>query len=838
VLLIAILPGPAWSGEIPTPESFFGFRIGADRKLADWPQAVGYFKALASASPRVKVEDVGPTTEGRPFLIVTITSEANMQRLEEIRRANLRLADPRGLGEAEAERLVAQGKTVVALNHGIHATEVGPSQTAILTAFWLASDASPAVREILDQTVVVMLPSHNPDGMQRVTEWYRRTLGSPFEGSEPPFLYQKYTGHDNNRDWYMFTQVESRLTVAHLYDRWRPQVVHDLHQMEAKSARFFVPPYLDPYEPNVDPALVAAVAGIGSHMAARLTAEGKAGVVTQALYDAWSPSRAYPHSHGGVRILSECASARLATPIEVSREELAAEAGYDPRRASWNFPLPWQGGTWRLQDIVDYELSANSALLEHAAKNRTYWLRSFLEINRRASRRALPHAFIVPAEQRDPLAAARLLSVLRTGGVEIHRAESPFEALGVRFPSRSHVVLMAQPASAFAKMLLERQTYPDLRERPTDPPVVPYDATAHTLPLLMGVDVRTAEAPFAAALVPVSETTVLPGRVEGKGRAFALGHGNGDMIALGRLLRGGVSARWATQAFGDRGRRFEAGTLVVPESAREALLPMAHELGIVATGIDIAPPSLHLRKPRVGLYQSWVPAMDEGWTRYVFEQELGVDYQTLHDVDVRAGGLDKRFDAIILPDQPANEIVEGHTPGKLPEEYTGGLGEEGVANLKAFVQAGGTLIALNGASRLLLEDFGIAISDVAPRRKNDVPVDAKGLYGPGTILRVVVDAEVPLGHGLGSAASIWFQESPAFEVRAGTVVARYADGSPLLSGWLLNGERLAGKAALVEVALGKGRVILFGFRPQYRAQSWGTYVALLNAIYLSAATSR
>jgi len=573
-------------------------------------------------------------------------------------------------------------------------------------------------------------------------------------------------------------------------------------------------------------------------MAARLTAEGKAGIVTQALYDAWSPSRAYPHSHGGVRILSECASARLATPIEVSREELAAEAGYDPRRASWNFPLPWQGGSWRLQDIVDYELSANRALLEHAAKNRTYWLRSFLGINRRASRRSLPHAFIVPAAQRDPLAAARLLSVLRTGGVEIHRAEEPFEALGERFPSRSHVVLMAQPASAFAKMLLERQAYPDLRKRPTDPPQEPYDATAHTLPLLMGVDVRTAEAPFAATLVPVSETTVLPGRVEGKGRSFALGHGNGDMIALGRLLRGGISVRWATQAFGDRGRRFEAGTLVVPESARDALLPMARELGIVATAIDIAPPSLHLRKPRVGLYQSWVPAVDEGWTRYVFEHELGVDYQTLHDVDVRAGSLDTRLDAIILPDQTPKEIVEGHTPGKLPEEYTGGLGEEGVANLKAFVQAGGTLIALNGASRVLLEDFGVAISDVAPRREKDVAVDPKALYGPGAILRVAVDPEVPLGHGLGSAASIWFQESPAFEVRAGTIVARYADGSPLLSGWLLNGERLAGKAALVEATLGKGRVILFGFRPQYRAQSWGTYGALLNAIYLSAATSR
>jgi hypothetical protein len=839
VLAVALVTGlvrTAGSAEPPSPESFLGFRVGEDRKLADWTQAVAYFQVLAAASPRLRVEEVGKTTEGRPFLVVTITSEANMARLEEIRRANQSLADPRGLAEAEGERLVASGKTIVALNHGIHSDEVAASQTALETAYWLATAQDDATRQILDETVILMLPSHNPDGMQRVTEWYRKTLGTPFEGEDPPFLYQKYTGHDNNRDWYMFTQAETQLTVAHLYDRWHPQIVHDLHQMGTRGARIFLPPYLDPWEPNVDPALRAAVTALGSHIAARLTTEGKAGVVTQGIYDAWSPSRAYPHTHGGIRLLSECASGRLATPIDVPFAELERGIGYDPRRSSWNFPLPWGGGRWTLRDIVDYQLAATRALLEHAARHRDYWLRNFLDVNRRAATRSKPYAFVVPATQRDPLAAARLLQVLRTGGVEIGRARSGFDALGQSFPAGSHLVLMAQPASGFAKTVLERQEYPDLRQYPGGPPLRPYDATAHTLPLLMGVDVRTVDTPFAADLVLDGETTVGAGTVEGKGRWLALGHSNGDMIALGRLLRRGIPMRWAVEAFSDRGQRFEAGTLLAPWGARDVLQGWAHELGVSARGIGATPRSLVVRKPRVGLYQSWVPSSDEGWTRFVFEHDVGVDYETVHDADVRKGALATRFDAIVLPDQSPKEIVEGHPPGRLPEEYTDGVGEEGVKHLKTFVENGGTLIALNGAARLPVEDFGLPVKDVLPAKADKKAVDPDGVYAPGAILRVAVEGISPLAHGLGPSASIWFEASPAFEVSGEGAVARYADENPLLSGWLLGGEGLKGKAALVETRLGKGRVVLFGFRPQYRAQSWGTYVALLNAIYTSAAS--
>ena len=825
----------------PSPESVLGFRPGADRQLADWTQIVDYFHRLDAASDRVTVEEVGRTTEDRPFLVAVITSEKNMARLEEIRRANLRLADPRGLSAEEAERLIASGKAIVGVNHGIHSDEVAATQTSMETAYALASGDSAEVRDILENTVVVMIPSHNPDGTQRVTEWYRATLGKPWEGHDPPFLYQKYTGHDNNRDWYMFTQRESRLTLKGLYDPWRPQIVHDLHQMGARAARLFAPPYVDPWEPNVDPALIAAVNALGTHVAARLTSEGHKGVAVDAIYDAWSPSRAYPHSHGGVRLLTESAEVRMATPIEVPFENLEPGIGYDPRVRSWNFPNPWPGGAWSLRDIVNDQRAATRAILVHAARNREYWLRTFYEVNRRATQRREPFAFVVPAEQKDPLATAKMLEVLRLGGVEVQRARAPFTAEGRTFAAGSWVVAMAQPYSAFAKMLLERQHYPDIRPFPGAPVQRPYDVTAHTLPLLLGVDVTAVPAAFTADLEPLTEAAVAPGALTGRGAWLALGHRSGDLIALGRLLRAGVPVRWATAEFVGGGRRFPAGTLLVPASARAQVLALTRELGVSAHGVAAAPPAaLVLRAPRVGIYQSWMPAIDEGWTRFVFEQQMGVDYQTLHDRDIQAGGLRAKFDAIILPSQSPDAIVNGQAAGTLPEEYTGGLGTKGVQELKAFAQAGGTLIALDAAARLAVRDLGLGVRDVlaverAPGGGAAARRAASDFYCPGALLSVTTTPH-PLTAGLDPSAAIWFEESPAFDVESSTatVLARYPEANPLLSGWLLGEKKLFGKAALVEAPLGKGRVVLFGFRPQYRAQSWSTYAPLLNAVYTSA----
>ncbi|MET0553216.1 MAG: M14 metallopeptidase family protein [Vicinamibacteria bacterium] len=842
LLCLAFLAAPlAVASDVPPPQALLGFEPGADRQLAGWAPIVAWFEALDAASPRVRVANVGPTTEGLPFLVVTITSEANMARLEEIRRDNLRLADPRGLSDEEAAALVARGKTVVALNHGIHSTEVAGTYSAIETARMLATSNDPAVLQVLDETVILMLPSHNPDGTQKVAEWYGKTLGTPFEGASPPFLYQKYVGHDNNRDWYMFTQAESRLTVAHVYDAWRPQIVHDVHQMGSRAARLFLPPYVDPWEPNVDPALRTAVAALGTHMAAALTSQGKPGVVVNAIYDAWTPARAYPHTHGGVRVLSEAASAKLASPVDVPFAELARGIGYDPKVASWNFPDPWRGGAWRVRDIMDYQVAANLALLGHAARNRDYWLRTFLAVGRRAVAPRRPFAYVLPGGHEDPLAAAELRRVLLTGGVELFRATEPFTAGGRTFSAGAYVVGMAQPYGAFAKMLLERQHYPDIRPVPGAPPQRPYDVTAHTLPLLLGVEAVAVDEPFEAATVPVADARVVPGRVEGRGRFLAFDHGPAGLRAAGRLLRAGIPVRWSTSAFTDDGRRYEAGTLLAPGSARGAVDRVAQDLGVVAEGIDATPTAYVLHRPRVALYQSFVPSMDEGWTRFVFEHQAEVEYTTVHDAEVRAGGLRERFDAIVLADQSAAQIRDGHAAGSLPAEYTGGLGPEGAKALKAFVQEGGTLVALDSATAYAVTELGLLVKDalagLGPASADDdegaaAPAE---FYSPGAILETRGEGGSPIGHGLAASTPVWFESSPAFDVKSGRVVLRYPHADPLLSGWLLGEEYLRGKAALVDVSLGRGRVVLFGFRPQYRAQSWATYVPLLNALYLSAA---
>ncbi|MFI5169631.1 MAG: peptidase M14, partial [Vicinamibacterales bacterium] len=422
----------------------------------------------------------------------------------------------------------------------------------------------------------------------------------------------------------------------------------------------------------------------------------------------------------------------------------------------------------------------------------------------------------------------RLVEVLRTGEVEIERARAPFAANGTSHPAGTLVVRMQQPASGFAKALLERQRYPDLREYAGGPPKPPYDVTAHTLPLLLGVDALAVASPFDAALEPLGERPLEPGRIEGRGPRLALAHSSGELVALGRLLAAGVEARWTLEPFAEGGRSFPAGTLLIKGSARGRVEPLAAELGFVARAVRSEPRSLRLRTPRVGLYRSWVSSMDEGWTRYVFEKEMAVPYQTLLDTDVRAGGLAERFDAIVLPDQSVTGLRDGHVKGVMPDEYTGGLGAEGGRALKAFVEGGGTLVALDSATAYAIEALGLKVKDAL------AGVTAKDFYCPGSILGASVDTRRPLAHGLPETLPVWFEGSPAFEAEAG-VLARYESSDPLLSGWLLGGERLRGKASLVEAALGKGRVVLFGFRPQYRAQSRVSYVALLNALYLSAA---
>jgi hypothetical protein len=790
--LAAFGTSSATPAAVPTPESHFGHRMGADRKLLDWEKVVSYFRLLEKSSDRIRVDDLGKSAEGRPFIALTIAAADTLRNLGRYREIQSKLADPRRTTDAEAENLIAQGKTIVMITCSIHATEVASTSTAVEFAFKLLTEDSPKFQAILQNTIFVLVPSLNPDGVDIVTRWYRKTLDTPFEGTSPPELYHKYVGHDNNRDWYIFSQPETRLTIAKLHNVWHPQIVYDVHQQGAYASRMFVPPWMDPIDPNIDAIIAQLCNAVGAGMAADLTAAGKTGVAINAMYDFWTPSRHYQVYHGGIRILSESASARLATPIKVKPEELGQTAlGYSPRERSWNYLEPWPGGEWRVRDIVDYQLIAMESCLFQAAVRREDMLRSFYTIGKRALARKSPHAFIVPVAQRDPGATRVLLETLTFGQVEIDRASKPFTAGSKKYGAGSYVIRLQQPYGSFAKTLLERQKYPDLRVYPGGPPRRPYDVTAHTLPLLMGVEVDTVEQPFEGAFARVEQfaaentnpSAPLPASDTDSWRAVNTAWNEGKSV-------------WRDPATGNF-------MLTRPP------------------GSDLSP----LRQPRIGLYRSFVPSMDEGWTRWLLEQ-FGFKYRRVVNSDLQAGDLKSKFDVILFPEQSSATIHNGHSAGSMPEEYTGGVGERGSEALKRFVGAGGTLVFLNSSSLYAIEHLGSGVKDALNGVSN------REFYAPGSLLNARLEPH-PLTLGLPKEIAIWFESSPAFEIPAGSrdrAIAVYPESGLLASGWLLGEKHLQKRAALVDLAAGSGHVILFGMRPQYRAQSYQAFKLFFNSL--------
>ena len=792
VLLLALWAIRVSPAAVPSPESHFGFKMGEDRKLISWDKTVEYFRLLDSASDRIQVRELGKSTEGRPFIAAWISAAENLKQLEQYRLIQKRLADPRKTSAAEAAPLFAQGKSVVMITCSIHSTEVASTHTAVELAHRLLTEDKPKFRAILSNVIFILVPSLNPDGVDIVESWYRKTLGTPYEGASPPELYQKYVGHDNNRDWYIFSQAETRLTVSKLHNEWHPQIVYDVHQQGPYASRIFIPPWLDPIEPNVDPLSVQTANAIGAGMAMDLTAAGRKGVVINASYDLWTPARHYQSYHGGLRILSESASVRLATPIRVRPDQIDQTAkGYDPRQSSWNYLEPWLGGDWRLSDIVTDQLIAMESCLYQAALRREDLLRNFYRIGANAVSRASPFAFVIPGAQHDPGAARTMLRTLAFGLVEIERAAAPFSASGRQYSAGDYVIRMQQPYSGFAKALLERQDYPDLREYPGGPPKRPYDVTAHTLPLLMGVEVAAAGAKFEARLEPA--------------RTFE--------FTSNRPLPNGALSASDVDSWKEVNKIWSAGARVYRDRA---------------TGHFHRRPNgfPELKRPRIGLYRSWMPSMDEGWTRWILEQ-FGFQYERLTNREIQAGNLAAGFDVIVFPDQSAESISRGYAPRAMPEEYAGGLGDKGAGALRDFVRSGGRLILLNNSTDYAAANLGVAVKSA----NRSLP--SREFYCPGSLLNVSLDEKHPLAVGLPRQIAIWSERSPAWEIENGLgarAVAVYPPSGVLASGWLLGEQHLVNRAALLDVPLGQGRLILFGLRPQYRAQSYQAFKLLFNAI--------
>lgn len=803
---------------VPSPRTVFGFNPGDDRTIIDWQQITNYFARLDQASDRVSVQTFGQSTLGRPLIAAFISAPENIRNLEKYKAIQAHLADPRkAAGEAERDQLIKEGKTVVVISCSIHSTEIVASQMSTQLAYNLASANDDDTLSILHNTILMLIPSPNPDGVDIVANWYRKTLGTSTEGRDPPELYHHYAGHDDNRDWFMLDLKETKAVTRLFWKEWFPEIVYDIHQQGSNGSRFFVPPFYDPPNPHIAPLLLRQVGLIGHKMAADVTAAGFRGVLTNALYDTWwhGGFRTAPYFHNSIGILTEAASARIMSPSNVTREQLMRSGTRGMRSAMeavTNFPEPWPGGAWHPRDIMQMELIACHSVLSLAANYRADYLRNFYELGKAglsSTANSGAIGYLLPAGQGRDENVAKMIGTLVEQGIEVYRLDKELHGLtGLQYlqklpgggsngrparqvniigsiaggvpeiPAGSYLVFLNQPYRQNVLALFEPQLYPD-RSTATGEAERPYDVAGWTLPMQMGLN--------APAVLSIQEA---------------------------------AGERKLTQIKNENEVRRDLGLALWTNDKSPVASP-------IKPGI------------RIGIYQGARGNMDEGWTRYVFDT-FNAPYESLRDAGLNDGNLRARFDAIVLPSEQTRVPADGEA-----DDAGRGISSKGLGNLARFVEGGGTLICFDGSCGALIKNWRLPLKNVLEGLRSS------DFYCPGSILGIDVDTSNPIAHAMSKDVNAYFINSSAFELidkpatktnddnegparDAVRVIARYAKDNLLRSGWLRGEEHIKDRIALAEIGMGKGRIVLFAFRPQHRGQTWGTFPFIWNAINLTA----
>lgn len=841
------------TGSVTSPEAFLGYKPGADFHLMTYEEAIGYFDRIASETDRMVVLDMGETTGGRRMRYGVISSAENLRRLEEFKEINARISLPRGLQEDEAQRLAQDGKAIVWIDGGLHGTEVAPAQLLPQLAYDLVTGTDRQA-EMIREDVITLLVFANPDGMTIVSDWYMGNVGTPYEVSPIPWLYHEYVGHDNNRDSFVSNLIETQnMNRAHSTE-WFPEVLYNQHQTGPFPARIWIPPDAEPTNPNVHPLIVRWKSLIGTAMGKAFEENEQPGAISRIRYDTWYPGYATQvvDGHNVVSILTETQLYRYATPQHFTVEDFP-EAHQDLTKGVF-YPNPWPGGWWRLGDAVAYNSTACKAVLEVAARYKYELIidkyKAGTDVLERFQNEP-PYGYIVPSDQLDRGSAELLLDRMLVAGVEVYTADEAFRHNGIEYGAGTFVLPTSQPFGLFLKNIFERQAYPDLRKyshlwqglvNPEDwdgAPLRPYDGVGWTLPLQMGVEYREMSSPLAVDLSPV-ESAAREGRAP-SGGSFVFSHSeNGSVTAAFALLEAGAQVGWAQEPFTLSGTRYPKGTYVVGGGVSGGrLAEIASASGVDFRSGNPGVSTTRLRSPRIGLYKAWVASMDAGWISYVFDT-YGIPFQSVTNAEIRAGELNDRFDVLVLPDQGASEILEGHAIGTIPPDYVGGIGDEGVGALRQFVEGGGRIVCNNRSCDLPLEHFDLPVKDVL----RGVPADTFNC--PGAILKADFETGHPLAYGMPDRGMVFFSGGRVFEVEedehpdsltegegghAVEIVASFPDEPLLLSGWMVGDEMIRTKAVAVDISLGEGKVLAFGFNTHNRAQARSTMKLLFNALF-------
>lgn len=849
LLALFVLANLSLNAQIPQPSETFGFEVGADYKLADYDQMLAYYEKLATSTDRVQMIDIGKSVMGRPIKLLFISSEENMKSLDKWRTISEKLSRAR-ISPEEAKKLSIEGKAIVWFDGGMHATEKAHAQMTSELMWRIASEESDEMKKIRDNVITLVVPVINPDGVDIVVDWYKKNLGTPYETSGPPILYQKYVGHDNNRDWFMNNMPETKAATTVLYNQWYPQIVHNHHQTSPSWARIFLPPFRSPVNPNIHPGVTTGVNLVGTAMANRFAMKKMPGVISGTAFSMfWNGGmRTTPYYHNQIGILTEVAHA-TPTPRYYDPEKKPRNVGGTPSNGTEIFyPYPWEGGESHFRDAVDYMLTASMAVLDLAADKKDEFLYNIYDMGKDAIENTKEaFAYIIPKEQWNPSEAINLANVLMQGGIEAYKATSSFSANGKNYDEGSIILYGAQAFRPYLTDLMEKQNYPDQFQYPGGPPQPPYDLAGWTLPMQMGVTVDRIDQAFNIYTELItSKLRYREGSVDGNGSYVFSNKDNLSALAVNRLQKAGYSVGQLNAELNG----YPAGSFIVKGKGKlkNEVLKLSQELGINfkgTTNIDNAKYK-ELNKIKVGLYKSWQANMDEGWTRWMLEQ-FEFDIDTLHNNDIKDGKL-SQYSAIIFPSQSPNGILHGHSELSMPKKFTGGIGLDGMSKIDQYTKSGGTVIFFDAASDLAIEQLGLPVRNVV----SNLP--SSSFFIPGSLVRMKVDTNNQLAYGMMDEVAASFNRSSAFQTieqrksgeggeekiadapKANVIeVASYASNDILMSGWAMGEERyLKNKSAMLHIPHGSGDIVLFGFRPQFRGQPRGTYKLIFNSIYLGA----